>query len=131
MASILVPGTYLIPGVGEIVITASLAILLGKTVIDAGTEIFTKVEEGLQVYFSKKAEEAKKKIPSRLKDGDGNVDLDKFNEKVKGDKVKNKEKGGWTIEKDKAGHGGSKWKLKDKDGNRVASLDENGKVLRN
>ena len=131
MASILVPGTYLIPGVGEIVITASLAILLGKTIIDAGTEIYTKVESGLQIYFSKKAEEAKKKIPARLKDDDGNVKLDKFNEKVSGNSVKKKEKGGWVIEKDGTQHGGSKWKLKDSDGKRVASLDENGKDLRN
>ena len=131
MASILVHGTYLIPGVGEIVITAGLAIFLGKVAIEAGTEIYTKVEEGLQIYFSKKAEEAKKNIPPRLLDDDGNVDLGKFDEKVKGNTVKKREKDGWTIEKDNAKHGGSKWKLKDKSGKRIASLDENGKVLRN
>ena len=72
--------------------------------------------------------EAKEKIPERLKDEDGEVDLDNFDQKVNG-KTAYKEKGGWTIEKDTAGHGGRKWKLKDKSGNRVASLDENGKVL--
>lgn len=36
--------------------------------------------------------------------------------------------GRWSVEKDTAGHGGRKWKLK-KDGKRVGSLDENGKVL--
>lgn len=40
-----------------------------------------------------------------------------------------KEKGGWQIDKDNAGHGGRKWKLKDPSGNRKASLDENGKIL--
>ena len=54
--------------------------------------------------------------------------MDNFDQKVNG-KTAYKEKGGWTIEKDTAGHGGRKWKLKDKSGNRVASLDENGKVL--
>lgn len=51
-----------------------------------------------------------------------------FDQKVSG-KTAYKEKGGWTIEKDTSGHGGHKWKHKDKSGNRVASLDENGKVL--
>ena len=92
MASILVPGTYLIPGVGEIVITAGLAILLGGAIIEAGTEIFKKVESGLKIFFSKKAEEAKKKIPSRLKDGDGNVDLGKFDQDVKGKDQKKEKK---------------------------------------
>ena len=83
----------------------------------------------MQVHFAKEAEEAKKDIPERLKDGEGNVDLGKFDQNVKGKNAK-KEKGGWEIEKDTSGHGGSKWKLKDKKGKRVASLDENGKVLR-
>ena len=129
MAAILVPGTYLIPGVGEIVITATLGILLGKAAIELGTEIYNKVEQGLTIHFAKEAEDAKKEIPERLKDSDGNVDLGKFDQNVKGKNAK-KEKDGWEIEKDTAGHGGSKWKLKNKKGKRVASLDENGKILR-
>ena len=129
MESLLIPGTYLIPGIGEVVITAALAILVGKAAIEAGTEIYNSVQQGLQIHFSKEAEEAKKDIPERLKDGDGNVDLGKFDQKVKGKSAK-KEEGGWEVEKDTSGHGGSKWKLKDKKGKRVASLDENGKVLR-
>ena len=39
------------------------------------------------------------------------------------------EKDGWYVEKDYTGHKGSKWKLKNKSGKRVASLDENGKVV--
>ena len=129
MAAILVPGTYLIPGVGEIVITATLGILLGKAAIELGTEIYNKVEQGLTIHFAKEAEDAKKEIPERLKDSDGNIDLGKFDQNVKGKNAK-KEKDGWEIEKDTAGHGGSKWKLKNKKGKRVASLDGNGKILR-
>ena len=129
MKAILIPGTYLLPGIGEVLITTTLAVFLGKAAIQAGTEIFNKVEQGLAIHFSKEAEEAKKDVPERLKDGEGNVDLGKFDENVKGKNAK-KEKGGWEIEKDTAGHGGSKWKLKDKKGKRVASLDGNGKILR-
>ena len=129
MQAILVPGTYLLPGIGQICITASLAVFLGGVAIEVGTEIFNKVEEGIKIYFSKEAEEAKKDVPERLKDGEGNVDLGQFDQNVKGKNAK-KEEGGWEIEKDTAGHGGSKWKLKDKKGKRVASLDENGKILR-
>ena len=64
-----------------------------------------------------------------MKDGEGNVDLGKFDKNVKGKSAK-KEEGGWEIEKDTAGHGGSKWKLKNKKGERVASLDGKGKILR-
>ena len=129
MEALLIPGTYAIPGVGQVVITAALAILVGKAAIDAGTEIYKKIQEGLTIHFAKEAEEAKKNIPERLKDGEGNVDLGKFKEKVKG-KSASKEEGGWEIEKDTSGHGGSKYKLKDKKGKRIASLDGNGKVLR-
>ena len=111
------------------VITAALAILVGKAAIDAGTEIYKKIQEWLTIHFAKEAEEAKKNIPERLKDGEGNVDLGKFKEKVKG-KSASKEEGGWEIEKDTSGHRGSKYKLKDKKGKRIASLDGNGKVLR-
>ena len=90
-------GVYFIPGIGEVAIAATGAIVVAK-------------------------------IPSRLRKENGDVDLGKFNEKV-GGKNSYKEKGGWTIDKDTAGHGGRKWKLKDKAGNRVASLGENGEVL--
>ena len=64
-----------------------------------------------------------------MKNSYGNVDLGKFDQNVKGKSAK-KEKDGLEIEKDTSGHGGSKWKLKNKKGQRVASLDENGKILR-
>lgn len=67
-------------------------------------------------------------IPKRLRKKNGDVNLGKFKNKVKG-KTSYKEEGGWAIDKDTAGHGGRKWKLKDKKGNRIASLGKNGEVL--
>lgn len=125
-AAALVAGTWYIPGIGQVIVTAAGAILVAGVVVEVGSWIYNTVVE----WFATRAEikEAKEKIPERLKDEDGEVDLDNFDQKVNG-KTAYKEKGGWTIEKDTAGHGGRKWKLKDKSGNRVASLDENGKVL--
>lgn len=82
---------------------------------------------GLPIYLQI-IENIKASIPKRLKDKNGDVDLGKFNQKVKG-KTAYKESGGWEIDKDTSGHGGRKWKLKNKAGERVASLDENGKVI--
>ncbi|GFN31073.1 hypothetical protein [Paenibacillus xylaniclasticus] len=79
--------------------------------------------------LEKERAEAIKAIPKSLKDENDNVILDKFTDKVNGKVAYKEPKTGWTIEKDTAGHGGRKWKLKNKSGDRVASLDENGKVL--
>lgn len=122
----LVAGSYFIPGVGQVLITATGAIIVGGAIISGGTWLYNTISN----WFSERAEvqAIKQSIPSRLKQGNGEVDLSQFNQKVNG-KTAYKEKGGWTIEKDTAGHGGRKWKLKDKSNDRVASLDENGKVL--
>ncbi len=122
----LIAGTWWIPGVGEVIITAAGVIIVGGVVIAAGTWIYNAVSD----WFAQREEisAAKANIPSRLKDGNGNVKVGDFNQKVSG-KTAYKENGGWTIEKDTAGHGGKKWKLKNKSGDRIASLDENGKVL--
>lgn len=122
-AGVLVAGTWFIPGIGEVVITVAGIIIIGGTVIAAGTWIYNAVTD----WFTQRAE-VSATIPSRLKDGNGNVKVGNFNQKVSG-RTAYKEKGGWTIEKDTAGHGGRKWKLKNKSGKRVASLDENGRVL--
>lgn len=122
----LIAGSWYIPGVGPVVVTAVGAVLVAGSAVAVGSWAYNKVVD----YFStkKEIEDAKDKIPSRLKDKNGEVDLGEFNQKVNG-KTAYKEKGGWTIEKDTAGHKGSKWKLKDKSGKRVASLDANGKVV--
>lgn len=73
-----------------------------------------------------------KKIPKLLKLTDKAVDLGKFTTKINGGKALKNAKTGWTIQKDKGSnpHGGSAFKLFNKSGNREATLDKNGKVLR-
>lgn len=66
-------------------------------------------------------------IPKKLRDGNI-LDLGRFNEKIKNMDAY-KESGGWRIEKDRDGHKGSKWKLKNKSNKRVASLDDKGRVV--
>ena len=67
----LVAGTWWIPGVGEVIITAAGVIIVGGAVIAAGTWIYNAVTD----WFTQRAEisAAKSNIPSRLKDGNGNV----------------------------------------------------------
>jgi len=130
----LVPGTYAIPGIGEVVITVSLLVYVGKKLIDSSQDDYKQVQKGIEIQFSKEAEEAKKEIPNELKDKDGNVDLGQFKTRVESKKIK--AKNGWYIEKDKGsssgqgGHGGSAYKLYNKQGQRKATLDIKGKVLR-
>lgn len=123
-------GVYFIPGIGNIAIAATGAIFVAGVSIAAGTWLYNTITDWLSDSDSRKIAKIKGKIPARLRNENGDVDLGKFDQNVKG-KTSYKEKGGWTIDKDNAGHGGRKWKLKDKDGNRVASLGENGEVLAN
>lgn len=76
-----------------------------------------------------------KSIPKKLKKSNGNIDLGQFKDKnnktpltKSSGSFKSTKDGNWTVEKDTAGHGGRKYKLK-KNGTRVASLDGNGKVI--
>ena len=121
---------YAIPGIGQVLLTATGVLIIAGVTISAGTWLYKKIKKWINKKNIEKQEinEAKSKIPSRLKDKNGNVNLGLFNQNVKGSKSK-KEKGGWTIDKDTAGHKGSRWKLKDKKGNRTASLDGKGKVV--
>ncbi|MVB11759.1 hypothetical protein CAFE_24840 [Caprobacter fermentans] len=123
-------GAYFIPGVGEVLITATGAIIVAGVIVTAGTWLYNTVTH----WFAEQRalQSVIDSIPSRLRSGNS-VDLGKFNQKVSGKSVKYKEKGGWTIEKDRAGdnsHGGSEWKLKNPSGERKATLDKDGKVLR-
>lgn len=122
-------GVYFIPGIGEIAIAATGVIVLGGVAVVAGSWLYDTITDWLSDSDARAIAKIKGKIPSRLRDDNGDVDLGKFDQKVSG-KTRYKEKGGWTIDKDTADHGRSKWKLKDKQGNRVASLGENGEVLR-
>ena len=67
------------------------------------------------------------KIPAKLLKN-GRVDLSLFTVKLKGDQgLRGPDE--YSIQKDTAGHGGRKWKLKDSKGNRIASLGADGEVL--
>ncbi len=75
-----------------------------------------------------------KRPNSNLQKGD-KIDLDSFDERVKVDGETRYEdsKSGCQIVKDRAGtnsHGGSAWKLLDKSGNRVGTLNSDGTYLR-
>ncbi len=74
-----------------------------------------------------KIKKIKKKI-QRLLNKEGNVDLALFYQKVKGRKMF-KEKSGNMIDKDMARHAGKVWKLLDREGNRICSLDSKGKMV--
>lgn len=83
------------------------------------------------------AEDAAAKIPKKLKKSDDVVDLGKFKDKYGNTPVtKNSgefKNGEWSIDKDTAGHTGydgtvKKWKIK-KNGNRIGSLNKDGKVI--
>lgn len=121
-------GIYFIPGIGQVAIAATGAIVLLGVTVEVGTWLFDTITDWLSNSEARTIAKIRAEIPSRLRDENGDVDLGKFDQKVKG-KTSYKEKGGWTIDKDETGHGGKKWKLKNKSGDRVASLGENGEVL--
>lgn len=119
---------YFIPGIGEVAIAGTAIVLAGFGAVEVGSWLYDTISDYLANSNARKIAKIKAQIPSRLRDENGDVDLGKFDQKVKG-KTAYKEKGGWTIDQDKAGHGDRKWKLKDKSGKRIASLGENGEVL--
>lgn len=96
------------------------------------SSVFAKIKSDAQKEKDKadkkEVEEAKKKIPSRLKGKDGRVKMGEFNKKIKG-KTAFKEEGDWYIERDRDGHKGSAWKLKNGKGQRIASLKANGEAV--
>lgn len=148
MAQVLLAGSWAIPGIGEVVIAitaaAAAVIKCGPKIIEAGSDAYDTIVN----FFSNRSEikRIENNILSSLKKdcpGDeGNhpkdpkdkikcVDLSKFTKK-KNDENNAKEdpKSRWYIQKDTAGHGGRKWKLKNDKGDRIASLDENGRILK-
>ena len=85
---------------------------------------------------NKKVEAVRKGISNKLLDGNGKVDLSKFNTKLpNGQGFKGPD--GWRIVKDRAvnaskmvGHGGSFWKLMQGAKKRIATLAKDGTILR-
>ncbi len=57
------------------------------------------------------------------------VDISKFNKNLRGTKDLGGPKG-WRLSDDRDRHGPARYKLKDDQGRRVATLDENGKVIK-
>lgn len=55
--------------------------------------------------------------------------MDSFSQKMKGKNAYKDPKTWYYIDKDTSNHGGRKWKLKDKNGERRASLSGDGKIL--
>ncbi|MEY8371827.1 hypothetical protein AAK938_09795 [Aerococcaceae bacterium 50-4] len=123
----LAAGVYFIPGVGQVVLAATGAIILGGVTIYSGHWAYKKIKSWInnpQMSASRAYG-----IPQRLLDSKGNVKLGEFKNKVRGKTAWRDPKTGYTKEQDRSGHGGRKWKIKDKAGNRKASTDENGKIL--
>lgn len=122
MAIPAVVAVYTIPGVGEVALLATGAIVIGGVAYYAGSWLYDKVMPYIIAFD----------IPNRLLKDGNTVDTTEFDQKI-GGKTAWKEKKGWTIERDSAGgnsHGGSYWKLKKPSGERVATLDQSGKILR-
>lgn len=124
-------GVYLIPGIGEVVITATGVILLAGATVAVGSWLGKKISVYLSNKENQEIANARAKIPSRLLDKNGKVKMGNFNKKVK--KTNNyKEKGGWEIRKNNnTSHKGDKWKLYDngKKAKRIASLKEDGTIV--
>lgn len=127
-ATIAAAGIYFIPGIGEVAIAATGVILVGGAVIATGSWLWNTISSWLSDSRAQKIAKIRASILASLRKSNGDVDLSNFTTKLKNGQGK-KATNGWKIDKDKAGHGGKKWKLKNKKGDRVASLGENGEVL--
>lgn len=126
----LAPAIYFVPGVGQVTLLATGAIVVGGVTIKAGSWLYKTVSN----YFNdpKRVISSNYGIPKSLLDSKGKVKLGSFKDKHGNTPLNKKsgtfKNGKWSVEKDTAGHGGRAWKLK-KSGERIASLDKNGKVL--
>lgn len=135
---------YTIPGVGQTVLLATGAIVLGVAVYHVGDYIYHQAVDWIYndatAYSKKDADKAADDISDKVKLDDKHVDLEDFVDK-KGKTPKDKSSGEfksrtnkrYTIEKDPAGHLGydgttKKWKIL-KDGQRVGSLNGEGKII--
>ncbi|MED1437093.1 hypothetical protein P4U23_00485 [Aeribacillus composti] len=126
----LAPAIYFVPGVGQVALLATGAIVVGGVTIKAGSWLYKTISN----YFNdpKRVIASNYGIPQSLLDSNGKVKLGSFKDKHGNTPLTNNsgtfKNGKWSVEKDTAGRGGRVWKLK-KDEKRIASLDKNGKVL--
>jgi len=98
------------------------------------TFVHVPAEKNIKIILTKDSDIIKK-IPPRLRKNDDYIDIDIF--KKHGQKIRRKkayrEKGGWYVDQDKGGHGQQgkeQCKLKDENGSRIATVGEDGKILR-
>lgn len=146
---------YPVPGVGQVAVVAVASVgavygtyILSKNIVKAGHWAYTSIRNYVNSKPRPKTKSTtsynyqksvpyvdyivyKYGIPKRLLDAKGNVRVRDFNQKVTGrNRPTWKEpKTGWIKEKDDTNHAGKKWKIKDKQGNRKASVDGNGKII--
>ncbi|SDZ68851.1 hypothetical protein SAMN05421736_1414 [Evansella caseinilytica] len=124
----LAPTIYFVPGIGQVALAATGALVLGGGTITAGHWAYEKITS----YFNnpRRVVSSQYGIPTSLLDGNGKVKLGSFKDKHGNTPLSKTsgtfKNGNLTIQKDTAGHGGRKLK---KNGKRVASLDGSGKVL--
>lgn len=125
---------YLIPGLGEVALTVTGVVIVAGITYGAGTATYNLVRKAINSGKAKKKSSVPSvahNIPERLKKSNGYVDLGKFNKKLR--KGARKERKGWKIEPDRGkghSHGGSAWKLYNRNGKRIATLNKSGKILR-
>lgn len=117
--------TISIAGIGTVAIYAGGVIVAG-VVAYAGWTLYNKVAAYVEPYIIGAS------IPKHLRKDGNTVDLGKFKDKYGNTPLKKSsgtfKNGEWVIEKDTAGHGGRKWKIK-KGTKRIGSLDGSGNIL--
>ncbi|MCP3658950.1 MAG: hypothetical protein GY830_00965, partial [Bacteroidetes bacterium] len=106
------------------VIAAEENLVVGSDVVGRGKTVTDRVNK------LKKIPKEYKNVPTKLRGKKpGTVDLSKFTQKLEKGIWENP-KTGYTISRDKANHGGSLWKLNNKDGNRIGSITSTGTYVR-
>ncbi|XCB30395.1 hypothetical protein RQN30_02990 [Arcanobacterium hippocoleae] len=82
-AVIAAAGIYFIPGIGEIAITVTEAILIAGGTVAVGTWQWSIISSWFADYHSQKIARIRVSVPSSLRKANGDVDLSKFTIKLK------------------------------------------------
>lgn len=139
-----VAAVFLIPGIGEVALLVSGAVLVGVTIYHVNNPTYHTAVDWIYNSKSKsrteKAKDAADSLPNKLKLDDKHVDLDDFVDKngntprdQNSGTFRSRKDGRYTIDKDTSNHTGydgtiKKWKIK-KNGKKVGSLNGEGKVI--
>lgn len=109
----LAPTIYFVPGVGQVALLATGAIVVSGVTIATGTWLYKTISN----YFNDPVRVISSNygIPKSLLDSSGRVRLGSFKDKHGNTPLKKSagsfKNGKWSVEKDTAGHGGRAWKL--------------------